>query len=82
MFQAQDMGKIGFIQDLLHGIAKVAKRGTAAASGAEPAFCDAEALALWNEHLRDAPPSGADRPRAPNLRRFPTCLAKSSRTST
>ena len=27
MFQAQDMGKIGFIQDLLHGIAKVAKVG-------------------------------------------------------
>ena len=23
MFQAQDMGKIGFIQDLLHGIKKV-----------------------------------------------------------
>ena len=37
MFQAQDMGRIGFIQDLLHGIAKVAKRGTAAASGAAPA---------------------------------------------
>ena len=32
MFQAQDMGRIGFIQDLLHGIAKVAKRGTAAAA--------------------------------------------------
>lgn len=33
----------------------------AAEAGAVPAFCDAEALALWNEHLRDAPPSGADR---------------------
>ena len=34
-----------------------------AASGTAPSFCDAEAPALWSEHLRDAPPSGADRPR-------------------
>ena len=34
-----------------------------AASGTAPSFCDAEAPALWTEHLRDAPPSGADRPR-------------------
>jgi|GEM_PF-5874116 len=37
MFQAQDMGKIGFIQDLLHGIAKVAKTGKAVGSPAAPA---------------------------------------------
>lgn len=33
----------------------------AAASGAEPAFCDAEAFALWNQHLREAPPASAER---------------------
>ena len=37
MFQAQDMGKIGFIQDLLHGIAKVAKNEKAVESPAAPA---------------------------------------------
>ncbi len=31
MFQAQDMGKIGFIQDLLHGIKKVADKQKSAA---------------------------------------------------
>lgn len=36
MFQAQDMGRIGFMQDLLHGIAKVTKGGASpvAAAGA------------------------------------------------
>ena len=33
----------------------------AAANGAAPARCDAEAPALWDAHLREAPPSNPDR---------------------
>ena len=38
MFQAQDMSKIGFIQDILHGVKKVAQKSEAPKSAAAPTF--------------------------------------------
>ena len=37
MFQAQDMSKIGFIQDIIHGVKKIAKKSAAPAAAAAPA---------------------------------------------
>ncbi len=34
------------------------------AAGFDPTHCDAEALALWDQHVAEAPPARADRPRA------------------
>ena len=38
MFQAQDMSKIGFIQDILHGVKKVAQKSEAPKSAVEPTY--------------------------------------------
>ena len=37
---------------------------TCRAAGADPTHCDAEALALWSQHLAEAPPARADGVRA------------------
>ena len=56
LFQSQDMSKIGFIQDILHGIKKVVKTGTAPAvaqtSSAAPAANPADKFAALEERIR------------------------------
>ena len=56
LFQSQDMSKIGFIQDILHGIKKVVKTGAAPAvaqtSSASPAANPADKFAALEERIR------------------------------
>ena len=56
LFQSQDMSKIGFIQDILHGIKKVVKTGTAPAvaqtSSAAPAANPSDKFAALEERVK------------------------------
>ncbi len=56
LFQSQDMSKIGFIQDILHGIKKVVKTGAAPAvaqtSSAVPAANPSDKFAALEERIR------------------------------